>query len=283
MTALHELQSRLQKLQDVREILTSMKNLAYMETRKLGRRLAAQREATAVIETAAADFLGHYPELRPASGPLPPTAILIGSERGFCGNFNERLLAASDASECKHLVAAGHKLVARLEGDPRLAAAVDGPCIAEEVEAVMDALVKAMAGLGTATLVAFYHDPEGGVQRMPLLPPFSGLAGGPAASHPPLLNLEPAAVFVELVDQYLFAALQLALLASLLAENQQRVQHLEGAVQHLDEQVANLEHRRHQLRQEAIIEEIEVILLNATDPDQPPRLVKPAPNSEQVR
>ena len=47
------------------------------------------------------------------------------------------------------------------------------------------------------------------------------------------------------------------------AENQQRVRHLEGAVERLDDQLGTLERRRHRLRQEEITEEIEVILLNA--------------------
>lgn len=271
MTALHDLEKHLQKLRDVREILTSMKNLAYMETRKLAHRLETQRQAVDLIETAAADFLAHFPELRPGDGQLPQAAVLIGSERGFCGNFNEQLLAALSNAPPLRLAAVGRKLATRLENDSRLAAAVDGPSVAEEVEAVMDTLVEAVEKLGGVTLVALYHDTEGEVKRMPLLPPFTGLTGGrPSLPFPPLLNLEPKTLFVELVDQYLFAALELALLASLLAENQRRVQHLEGAVQHLDERLASLEHRRHQLRQEEIIEEIEVILLNAADPDRPP-------------
>lgn len=269
MTALHDLETRLQKLRDVREILTSMKNLAYMETRKLTHRLETQRQAVAVLEAAAADFLAHYPELRPRDGQPPEAAVVVGSERGFCGNFNDPLLAT--AGQVPSLVAVGRKLAAKLEGDPRLAATVDGPSVAEEVETVMDRLVEAVEGLGRVGLVALYHDTEGEVKQVPLLPPFSGLAESRPASFPPRLNLEPAALFVELVDQYLFAALQLALLASLLAENQQRVQHLEGAVRHLDERLSSLEHRRHQLRQEEIIEEIEVILLSATDPDQWPQ------------
>ena len=49
---------------------------------------------------------------------------------------------------------------------------------------------------------------------------------------------------------------------SLMAENIQRVRHLESAVQHLDDKSANLLHQSNALRQEEIIEEIEVILLS---------------------
>jgi F-type H+-transporting ATPase subunit gamma len=43
------------------------------------------------------------------------------------------------------------------------------------------------------------------------------------------------------------------------------VAHLEGAVQHLDTRTEELTRRSMSLRQEEIIEEIEVILLNAPD------------------
>ena len=49
-----------------------------------------------------------------------------------------------------------------------------------------------------------------------------------------------------------------------MAENHRRAQHLEGAIRHLDEESGELKRRSNALRQEEIIEEIEVILLSAT-------------------
>jgi F-type H+-transporting ATPase subunit gamma len=72
-----------------------------------------------------------------------------------------------------------------------------------------------------------------------------------------------------LTDQYLYAALHSLLYRSLAAENEQRIRHLEGAVRHLEEQEAGLQRRIRALRQEEIIEEIEVILLNAVGLDEP--------------
>lgn len=267
MTALHELETRLGKLKDVREILTSMKNLAFLETRKLGHRLETQHAAVALIERAAGDLLDHYPELHPGEVLPPEALVLVGAERGFCGNFNARLIEAAGTAPGR-LVAVGRKLYGRLEEEARLAASVDGPSVCEEIDPVLERLVAAVGGLGKARIDALFHDSEGTVRQMPLLPPFTNLRRRHAADLPPVLNLEPATLFLQLVDQYLFAALQLALVSSLLAENTSRVQHLEGAVQHLDERLAGLENRRHQLRQEEIIEEIEIILLNTTDPDR---------------
>jgi F0F1-type ATP synthase gamma subunit len=48
-----------------------------------------------------------------------------------------------------------------------------------------------------------------------------------------------------------------------MAENRNRVTHLEGAANHLDDELNELARQYNTLRQEEIIEEIEVILLSA--------------------
>ena len=50
-----------------------------------------------------------------------------------------------------------------------------------------------------------------------------------------------------------------------MAENERRVQHLNAAVDHLDEKSLDLQRRANALRQEEIIEEIEVILLSGAE------------------
>ena len=61
----------------------------------------------------------------------------------------------------------------------------------------------------------------------------------------------------------LFANLHALLYTSLMEQNHKRVTHLDGAVRHLDDQLAQLAQQCNVLRQEEIIEEIEVILLSA--------------------
>jgi F-type H+-transporting ATPase subunit gamma len=82
------------------------------------------------------------------------------------------------------------------------------------------------------------------------------------------LTLSPTAFLLELTEQYLFAALHEMLYTSLMAENHNRVTHLEGAVRHLDEKSEQLARQCNALRQEEIIEEIEVILLSASSLDE---------------
>ena len=166
------------------------------------------------------------------------------------------------------LLAVGQKLNALLENDPRVEARLDGPNVAEEVFTVLQPIVREVARLqevhGLLTLQAVYHRSDGKLVTRPLLPP-CWQAGDPAPRHrhPPVMNLAPEDFLGGLTEHYLFAALHAMLYASLFAENQDRVSHLEGAVRYLDDEAERIAHRCHRLRQEEIIEEIEVILLSA--------------------
>lgn len=80
--------------------------------------------------------------------------------------------------------------------------------------------------------------------------------------------MPPAEFFLELTEQYLFAALYEMLYTSLMAENHNRVTHLEEAVKHLNDKSEDLTRQCAALRQEEIIEEIEVILLSAGSVDE---------------
>ena len=219
------------------------------------------------IEDAAADFLHFFPAGGEVSGSHA-ILLLIGSERGFCGNFNERVLAAfHDTRElpaAPAVVVVGRRLAAKLTAHPGVRASLDGPTVTEDVPAVLDRVMDAvhetsrqLAGDGVA-LFALSHDAEGDVKLtrlLPLAPPEA-----PPLPHPPRLQLAPAAFFAELLDHYLLAALYGVLYESLAAENHQRLAHMEHALERLDETVARLAVKRNALRQEKIVEEIEVIL-----------------------
>jgi len=280
MSRRRELERHRHTLDETREIMNSMKTLAYMETRKLARFLDAQRSVVAHIESVAGDFVGFYPETLPQSDKFMQVYLLLGSERGFCGEFNETLLTETELHmqdsgiNTPGLIAAGGKLCDRLAKDPRVIAFIDGANVAEEVEKTLIQIINNLTGLqtqaGAMALRVFYHEPDGeGVAMTQILPPFEQPGKRvPLYPHPPLLNLHPKTFLAELIDHYLFATLHQVLYVSLMAENQHRVQHLEGAVRHLEDKSADLLHRCNVLRQEEIIEEIEVILLSTDSLDK---------------
>jgi len=275
MSRRQDLERHRRSLGEIREIMNAMKTLAYMETRKLSRFIHAQQTVVDNIESAAADFLTFYNDTLPEGEAELPVYLLIGTERGFCGDINQSLLTQFEQAlqhtshtNTPKLITVGHKLHALLEDDARITAHIDGASVAEEVTAVLRKVVQELADLqnqlGPLTLYGLYRGGEDGIVMNRLLPPFQTLpVQESTTAHPPLLNIPPADFMIELTDHYLFAALNEMLYTSLLAENHRRVTHLEGAVQHLDDESLELMRRANALRQEEITEEIEVILLSA--------------------
>lgn len=280
MTRRRNLEAQLHGLDEIRAIMDSMKVLAHMELRKLARFLDAQQAVVEGIEQAARDLLGSYPGILPPAQAPATLYILIGTERGFCGGFNHALLEALETAPGEgaparpRLLGIGRKLHTLLEDDPRVAALLDGAGVVEEVSAVIDRAVAALNDLqaqyGAAGVCCLYHDQAGAPVMRALLPPFQELAQrAPRLAQAPVLNESPRRLLAGLTDHYLLAALQRMLYTSLMVENRQRVAHLEGAVRHLEEQAGGLQRQCNQLRQEEIIEEIEVLLLNSAEGAEP--------------
>jgi F-type H+-transporting ATPase subunit gamma len=264
-----EVKARLSTLDEIDGIMVAMKNLALMETRRLATFLSTQRRAVATIEGMAADFLSFHSLDMSGRIQGPELFLLVGSERGFCGDFNEVLLDAWPQSMAKNAIAigVGRRLEAKVRDDPRIAAFVDGPGVVEDVQPALLRLAKTLDTLrgqhGATGLQVLYHDDEaGGVVARRLLP----LPVPPARSkysHHPLLNLEPQAFLSGLTEQYLYAALHEVFYSSLMAESRKRLEHMDSAIRRLEKDEAQLRLRYNALRQEEIIEEIEVIMLSA--------------------
>lgn len=267
MSSQAELSQRFTRLKEISGIMTAMKSLSLVETRKLARFIGHQRRMLTNIEAATADFLSFHP-VEQASGKPPAILLLIGAERGFCGNFNERVLTALDGlpqwETAPTLLVVGHRLGAKLEAHPSVIARLDGATVTEDVPTVLNRLMDGLHAAGSqlsregAALYSLAHDSEAEPslkQLLPLAPPQTA-----RLAQPPLLQLAPPEFFAELLDQYLLAALYGLLYESLAAENRQRLMHMELALERLDETIARLALKRNALRQEKIVEEIEVIL-----------------------
>jgi F-type H+-transporting ATPase subunit gamma len=274
VSARRQIEQRRRTLGEIRNIMSSMRMLAFLETRKLARFLSDQQQLVASVAEMAGDLLEHFPQLRPPVAPVRGGVVLIGAERGFCGDFNERLVRwlahSSNDLSVSAVIAVGQRMVTRLKFEPawREAIGLAGATSTEDVPNVLDALLQAITALereqGSIGLSVVYHGSEDGVPcERRLLPPLSE-APRPKRrfSHPPLLNLTASEMFAELLDQYLIAALEEILYTAFMAENQRRVQRLNAAIRHLDRRQSDLTRQSRALRQEEIIEEIEVLLLS---------------------
>jgi F-type H+-transporting ATPase subunit gamma len=270
MSGLAELSQRVTRLKEIRGIMTAMKSLSLVETKKLARFIGHQRRMLANIEAAAADFVHFFPA--PAGAATQRILLLlIGSERGFCGNFNERVLAALHElpawPQRPRLIAVGRRLASRLEAaslkDADVIASIDGPGVTEDVPAVLDRMMEALRtasrlSAGDVALFALAHGAAGEPQLKRLLP--LPVASAVHFTHAPQIQLAPSEFFAELLDQYLLAAMHGLIYESMAVENRQRQAHMEYALDRLGETLDALALKRNALRQEQIIEEIEVML-----------------------
>lgn len=272
-----QIRKHLGTLNDIGGIMGAMKNISLMETHKLGRFLAYQHRVLAGIEASAADFLAHHPEIgyRPAAA-APGIVVAIGSQRGFCGDFNESLAQAlrhhwrQTADNPSDLLIVGRRLAAKLGRTPRVTASFDGPSVAEEVQPVLQRLMNALGALqpraggqGLLNVSVFAHrEGESQVSVRLLLPVPNPKASAPHFAAPPLLNLAAPQFFAEMARHYLWAQMHDVFYGSLMAENRRRLQHMEGAMQRMEENADQLQRKYNLLRQEEITEEIEVIMLS---------------------
>ena len=272
MTRRHEQITHRHKLSEIRNIMNSMKTLAIMESHKLERIIETQTTMIASIENIAADFLHFNPQVLPEVEPTSNIILLIGSERGFCGDFNEKLVNQLELSfpnitqSDTTFIAVGHKLHSLM--DEKNIIYVEGASVVEEIYNVVDSLSEIFAAhQKLSSLYVLHHNSQHDeliIER--LMPPFEEAHYKKVDyTTSPLLNLTARDFFLELTEYYLFNSLHKILYISLLVENQRRIQHLENATHHLDEKTDELKHKINALRQEEIIEEIEVILLNASN------------------
>ena len=259
MSERRHIEERLALFDELSGILGAMRSFALVALHRNRQHEAAQQEAVNTLETI----------LHPLLAFLPPQAakgedlwLLLGSSRGFCGNFNESLLAywqASGGQSCP-TIALGERLVARMPATARwipVANASGHTEISSTTDRILLAIRDLQTRYGPASgLVACLHD-TGGLRTRRLLP-FPGT--GATAEAVPILTNEPAAqVAAGVAEQYLYHQLLWLQLKSLGMENHLRLQQMENALQHLNETGTALQRQRNRMRQEDIIEEIELM------------------------
>ena len=269
MSKLSDLKAHIHTLGEIKSILNAMKNLSIVEMTKVSRLLATHGKVAATIQEALADFESFYQSLRPDPGAKGLLCVLIGSERGFCGGFNEQIVShfekAGAGYKIVRFLVIGRKLAMKFEGDPRLAGIMDGPSAAEEIPATISDLCEKLRVYSEFRWLVIHND--GGESKLETLEtnPLETRTKKVTTSFPfpPLLYLPPAQIYPLLLEQNLFAMLYGIFYLSFMAENRERLRHMEGALGKIEKDWSRMTLRANALRQEEITEELEVILLNA--------------------
>lgn len=263
----HELGRRMQALGEIGEMLGAMRSLAYIEARRLAAGAERRQQALAATEAALDDLATHCPELRAGDIRGVGITVAIGSQRAFCGDFNQRV-ARRAARDGGVLLVVGERLQQALAEDGITAAAVAGAAVLEDIPSVLGALAAAVGQVAADSLQLLHHDDHGTLQRCRILPRPEPAPAAPRRRSPPDRLAPPRTLYAALLGHYVPLCLEAALQASLLAENQRRMAHMDAAMERLDARLDSLGRARRRARREAITEEIEVILLGATAGEQ---------------
>lgn len=257
-----ELHTRLSLLDELAQIVAAMKNLAYAELQRLGRRQPCQVLAEQTLAQALADLLQH--QQLPAG--RAQICLVVGADRGFCGGFNDALAEAAaeltQGDQITHWLIAGERLNQRLDGQYPDAINLPG-CSGSEnpletIEQWMDALLPLLdRPLAPPQLWVLHHGEYQVVHRQ-LLPPkgLSALARQPA----PQRYLELPQLLPPLLAEYLRLQLMGVLLLSLQQENQARLAQMKRAQDHLNDTRQQLRQRYFRQRQADITGELETLM-----------------------
>lgn len=258
MSQRQAIEARLALYGELSGILGALRSFALAELHRIVKREEAQQQVVAVMDQA-------WQALAPfQSQPETPQRhntvwLLLGSTHGFCGSFNEEVrdvwqenVAPEDSS-----IVVGNRLASLLSGKDKIIA-VEGADNGLGAAACIDRILAALEGHLTADthLLLCAHE-EHAVAIRPLLP--LPVAANNSNAWPPLLHEPPAAVAAGVAQQYLLHALLAALLKSVRLENRRRLQQMENALHHIEENNDILGRQRNRLRQEEIVAEIEIM------------------------
>ncbi|MBK8971335.1 MAG: F0F1 ATP synthase subunit gamma [Hahellaceae bacterium] len=251
------------------KVMGAMKAMAFAEMNRLQQQMVSEQVCLMRYQQAMRALLaGTEPaqQLRRSN----TTEIVIGTERGFCGEINRRLAdyVSQDVPSDHTLLLIGERLHQSVSG--RAFKRFSGAQSGEGIEAVVDALFEYWQGAdGTPDSsdlrVTYWDDTHHQVATLTALMPLAAAVGEPLNEtspddYTPACYLPREVLRRELEPDLVFALLHCAVKMALLSENRQRVSHLDAATRHLKDKNENLRVQANQLRQSNIISEVEALL-----------------------
>jgi F-type H+-transporting ATPase subunit gamma len=282
MDTLEAIAARIETTSDIRAIVRTMKALSAASIRRYERAAEATAEYGHTVELGLQALLRarRFAGARLAAGRTPAgrrALIVIGSDRGLCGRFNDRVAGfardeflGDPGAGAPLLCVLGLRAAARLEAMGHranriltLPGTVGG--IAGTVQAAI-LQIDRWTKEERVTEVHLAHNRRGeraravptGRQLLPVQESyFQQLAVKPWPSRSlPAFSMEPAAILSWLIRQHLFVVLYRALAESLASEHSARLSAMQSAERNIDERGEELASAYRQKRQEAITREL---------------------------
>lgn len=293
MASVEEIRTRLENIQTVEPIVGALRTVSLGSwTAGLNRRVALVRYAEQLQEilelliphvaprVARARFTPPFSRKTQPAPPVRQVVVLaVGTERGLCGRFNtdvaNRVAALREAFVAREikvrLVVLGAKLLGRLDRIP-LPAAKSLPLPTSALPSFGLAF-----SLTREWLVDFeqYHVDQVHVIHnayrsadryetvvVPLIPPERPSAEA-AVVTPPVVETDPQALYLRIVEQWTAIRAYACLLDSATAEHATRYRLMEGATQNAQRLIEDLTLELQSLRREAITREMQELAAGA--------------------
>jgi F-type H+-transporting ATPase subunit gamma len=277
MQTTEAIKRQLETAEDLRSIVRTMKALAAVNIRQYEEALASLAEYARSVDLGLQALLRSDPSAlasMPNDPPRHPGIIVLGSDQGLCGAFNEHIasfyLESRAGGGHGPVLAVGLRAAGRLEdaGVP-LADVLTLPLSATLVVRLVEdllALVDAWRAAGEVDGVRLYYNrPVPGAAYKPhqeaLLPldvaELRALAAAPWRPRAaPALASDWDVLFSAVVRQRLFVTLHHAVAASLVAENASRLAAMHAAQRNIEDRLEALQGQFHLQRQTAITTEL---------------------------
>jgi F-type H+-transporting ATPase subunit gamma len=265
MEELARLEARIASLDELKDLFAAMRALAASHMQAAQSALKSIRSYAHVIEEAIADAAALQ---KPAafSGtagetPMGSVIIIVGSEQGFAGAFNRRLLerVGQEAEPSEQIVIVGRRC-ASVAGEFAISPAWTMP-MATHLDGLLVSARRIAARLAERDSVrAIFGKYRGGSrfdvearQILPLPPSAFAVRRRRAA---PLHQLPAEVLLRRLIGEILLAEIMLVLTESFASENSARLQIMQAADHNIGEKLENLRRRSRQQKQEAITSEL---------------------------
>lgn len=265
MEELPRLKARIANLNELRDLVRALRALAASHVQEAQGALAGIRGYVEVVENAIADGVALLPgsDGSAASHELSGASalIVVCSEHGFAGAFNERLLDRAEAEQKagQELVIVGRRGMTL--ADERGLKVDRGFAMATHVGGVLGVTRRVAEYLTvvSAADVVYGSYRKGGnfeAEARSILPLHPDLKAGSERRGPPLHHLAPDDLMQRLAGEYLFAEITRAVMESLASENGARLRAMEVADRNIGDKLEGLRRTENALRQQAITSEL---------------------------
>jgi F-type H+-transporting ATPase subunit gamma len=281
MQTLDEIRKQIKNIQGLKSIVRTMKVLASVSIRQYEKAAHSLSEYNRTTELGLQVVLDHFTDSRPkvdGSARKKVGAIVLGSDQGMCGQFNEQISTFAleklrgmgyAAAECHVLTVGGHP-ASRLDaaGQP-IAAILHSPTSAQAIKFIVQEIlwqVEQWRTDGVVDKVYLFHNRliSASVFRPQIstfwpidLQQFHELREREWPTKClPAYTMDSDLLLLNLICQHLFVVLSLALAESLAAENTSRLIAMQVAERNINDKLTELMAFYHQQRQITITSEL---------------------------